>query len=158
MGYGCIRVGRSIRNWDFKMYLKTKRLHCSRFKKQWIQMAFKHPWMAWNFFLGSSCRWLVGARTYFAINVKIPFPVSLGCHCTDLRNCLCELNKLVHHWAIDRPLAWLCDAGCSPNVVVTLWSIALWRASLRPVLILAADIPPGSLGFVLNPWSNVTTF
>lgn len=59
MGWGCIGVGRSTRNWNFKLYLKSKRLHCSpQFKKQWIQMVFKHAWVAWNVCLGSSCHLL----------------------------------------------------------------------------------------------------
>lgn len=78
VGSGCIGVGRNIRNWNFRKYLKSKRLHYSpRLRKQWILMASGHKWTAWSFCVGSSCRWSVGARAYFAINVKISSPGSV---------------------------------------------------------------------------------
>lgn len=109
-------------------------------------MVFKHAWMAWSVCLGSSCQNLFcnQCRDFLA-------QVSLGCHCTDLRNYMCELNKLVHHCAIDRPVTWLCDTGCFPHVVVTLWPVSMVKSiTLSCAATLAAGVLPGSLGFALN--------
>lgn len=70
--------GKEYQNWNFRKYLKSKRLHyCPQLRKQWILMASGHAWTAWSFCVGSSCRWSVGARAYFAINVKISSPGSV---------------------------------------------------------------------------------
>lgn len=73
----------------------------------------KQAWVAWTPGLSpprNHCRGCVLARTYFVIKVKAdPSLVSLGCHCTELRDYLFELNKLLPHCTTNCPVTQLCD-------------------------------------------------
>lgn len=116
----------------------------------------KQVWAAWmpgRFPPRNHCRGFVRVRTYFVIKVKAdPSLVSLGCHCTELRDCLCELNKLLPHCTTNCPVTQLCDlllflpsSGYQGLAISIVKGIAL-----SCMVILATYALPGSLGFVLS--------
>lgn len=116
----------------------------------------KQAWAVWTPALSpprNHRRGFVRARTYFVIKVKAdPFLVSLGCHCTELRDYVCELNKLIPHCTTNCPVTQLCNLllflpssgypGLAESIVKGI--------SLSCMVILATCALPGSLGFVLN--------
>lgn len=136
MGCECIGLRRSIGNWHFEMCLESKRLHCfPQFKSSEYNGIWTHleGLDYFFFFLERNCKFFARARTYFAITTRMFPPQSVSCHCTDPRNC--ELNKVLHHFTINRLAAQLCDTV----VIFPVWWLcsgpwALLKASLHPVL------------------------
>lgn len=63
------------------------------------------------FFLASDYTWFMGARRYFAMDVRIFPQIGLAFHCIDLRNYLYELiNFSISLYCLIESLIQLCDA------------------------------------------------
>lgn len=115
----------------------------------------KQAWAAWTPGLSpprNHCRGFVRTRTYFVIKVKAdPFLGSLGCHCTELRDYLCELNELLPYCTTTCPVTQLGNLPFLPSSGYQGLAVSIVKGiSLSRMVILATCALPGSLGFVLN--------
>lgn len=95
-GCGCIGVGGSIGNGNFKVSVNTDCVQTGLDRQPGLSQESRQAISR-------------GQNILCYLGKADPSSVSLGCHCTELRNDLCGLNKLLQHCTTDRRGTPLCD-------------------------------------------------